>query len=139
MPSLTTLLTFGVAFAVTALVFLLAMRLRPRKRRARPAVRHARHASQTRPPRRSSHRAPAKRVTQRKGQPLPPIPREEMERVLADAEKAAVSSALGDLETEANPYPSNSRPGVLWETQFNRVYLEWTGKPHVRRAKARAN
>ncbi|RYF41567.1 MAG: hypothetical protein EOO25_09490 [Comamonadaceae bacterium] len=115
------LIIFVAAFVLAAVVVTVGVRYllwrsreKMKSRRALPR-RHRRHRQRT----------------MRRSQAFkhPPLPREEVEKVFAQAETAAVNSALGDLEAERNPYAPDTRPGILWETHFNLVFMEWAGKP----------
>lgn len=111
---------FVVAFLLGALVvYLVARVLQARSRRNAKM-------SRALPRSRRRHR---ERAMRRVRAASPPLPREEIEKVFAEAETAAVNSALGDLEAERNPYAPDTRPGILWETHFNLVFMEWAGKP----------
>lgn len=122
------LIVFVAAFVLAALVVLLRVRhllwrsrekMKTRGKLSKPQKRvHRRHRQ------RSTHRAQLTQLAKH-----PPLPRDEVEKVFAEAETAAVNSALGDLEAERNPYAPDTRPGILWETHFNLVFMEWAGKP----------
>ncbi|RYF35703.1 MAG: hypothetical protein EOO25_22145 [Comamonadaceae bacterium] len=112
---------FVAAFLFAALIVFLRVRQLLGRSREKTKV------SRALPRRRKRHRERAVRRAQ--AQASPALPREEIEKVFAQAETAAVNSALGDLEAERNPYAPDTRPGILWETHFNLVFMEWAGKP----------
>jgi len=115
------LIVFVAAFALAAVIVFL--RVRQLLGRSREKMKSSRSV----PRRRRRHRERAIRHAQAASYPA--LPREEVEKVFAQAETAAVNSALGDLEAERNPYAPDTRPGILWETHFNLVFMEWAGKP----------
>lgn len=117
------LIVFVVAFALAALV--VTLRVRHLLSRSREKMK----TSRSLPRGHRRHRQRQRAMRRDQAFEHPPLPREEVEKVFAQAETAAVNSALGDLEAERNPYAPDTRPGILWETHFNLVFMEWAGKP----------